>query len=395
MSRIAAALALMLASAGALAAQKPGGGLAARKPMEGAWIVRLGRDTVAVERYKRTGNAINLEQVLHTPQTSLRRTHLEWAPDGRLSNAMLMLHRIGATMDAPLLGSTTLTVKGDSGTIVVKQGDSTLAPRHIAIKGDAIPAMQFSYLPYELAAMRLRASRKDSIEVHMLGLGPQPPLATRVKRLGKDSVTFTNQLLTYRAKVDKVGRLWGMHAPGSTFRVKVERLPAVDINAIATAWLAADEKGAKMGMLSIPDSVMTNIGGADIAIKYSRPSKRGRVIFGEIVEWNKVWRTGANSATMFTTSKDLMFGGTHVPAGSYTLFTLPTQTGATLIINKQTGQWGTEYKPEMDLARIPMTTKKIANPLERFVITIDPQGNGGVLKLSWDTMEMAVPFTVM
>ena len=386
MSRIASGIALLLATSGSLAAQKP---------EEGAWIVRLGRDTVAVERYKRTGDAISLEQVLHTPQTSLRHTHLEWTTDGRLSNAMLMLHRIGAAVDAPLLGSTTLTVAGDSGTIVVKRGDSTLAPRQIAVKSDAIPSIQFSYLPYEMAAIRLRASKKDSIEVQLLGLGPQPPIVTTVKRIGKDSVTFTNQFISYRAKVDKDGRLWGMHAPGSTFQVKVERLPAVDINAIASAWAAADEKGAKMGMLSIPDSVKTNVGGADIAIKYSRPAKRGRVIFGEIVQWNKVWRTGANSATMFTTSKDLMFGGTHVPAGTYTLWTLPTPAGTTLIINKQTGQWGTDYKPEMDLARIPMSTKKTVEPLERFVIVVEPQSNGGVLKLAWDTMEMVVPFTVM
>ncbi len=386
MSRIATALALVLASAG---------GLAAQKPEEGAWIVRLGRDTVAVERYKRTGDAISLEQVLHTPQTSLRHTHLEWTTDGRLAKVIMRLHRVGASTDAPLLGSTTLTVLGDSGAIVVKRGDSTLAPRQIGIKGDAIPAIQLSYLPYEMAAVRLRASKKDSIEVHFLSFSNQPSIATQAKRLGKDSVLFSNQFVSYRAKVDKDGRLLGMHAPGSTFQVKVDRLPAVDINAIATAWVAADEKGAKMGTLSIADSVMTNVGGADIAIKYSRPAKRGRVIFGEIVQWNKVWRTGANSATMFTTSKDLMFGGTHVPAGSYTLWTLPTPTGTTLIINKQTGQWGTEYKPEMDLARIPMTTKKTAEPLERFVIAVEPQGNGGVLKLGWDTMEMIAPFTVM
>ncbi|MDQ3519394.1 MAG: DUF2911 domain-containing protein [Gemmatimonadota bacterium] len=386
MSRIAIALALVLASAG---------GLSAQKPEEGAWIVRLGRDTVAVERYKRTGDAISLEQVLHTPQTSLRHTHLEWTTDGRLAKVIMRLRRVGASTDAPLLGSTTLTVLGDSGAIVVKRGDSTLAPRQIGIKGDAIPAIQLSYLPYEMAAVRLRASKKDSIEVHFLSFSNQPSIATQAKRIGKDSVLFSNQFVSYRAKVDKDGRLLGMHAPGSTFQVKVDRLPAVDINAIATAWVAADEKGAKMGTLSIADSVMTNVGGADIAIKYSRPAKRGRVIFGEIVQWNKVWRTGANSATMFTTSKDLMFGGTHVPAGSYTLWTLPTPTGTTLIINKQTGQWGTEYKPEMDLARIPMTTKKTAEPLERFVIAVEPQGNGGVLKLGWDTMEMIAPFMVM
>jgi len=119
------------------------------------------------------------------------------------------------------------------------------------------------------------------------------------------------------------------------------------------------------------------------------------VIFGgDPVPWNKVWRTGANAATQFTTSSDLMFGSTLVPAGKYTLWTLPTPTGARLIINSQTGQWGTDYDMTKDFARVDLASKALAQPVEQFTIAVVPQGTGGVLRFSWDTTEYSIPFTI-
>ena len=119
------------------------------------------------------------------------------------------------------------------------------------------------------------------------------------------------------------------------------------------------------------------------------------MIFGsDVVPWNKVWRTGANAATQFTTSNDLVFGSTVVPAGKYTLWTLPTPTGAKLIINSQTGQWGTDYDMSKDFARLDMQTKTLSQPVDQFTIAVVPQAAGGVLRLSWDTTEYSIPFTI-
>jgi hypothetical protein len=89
-----------------------------------------------------------------------------------------------------------------------------------------------------------------------------------------------------------------------------------------------------------------------------------------------------------------MFGETLVPAGKYTLWTLPTPTGTKLIINKQTGQWGTSYDPQQDLVRLDMAQTSLAQPVEQFTIAVTPQGPNGILRISWDDREYSIPFRV-
>ena len=125
--------------------------------------------------------------------------------------------------------------------------------------------------------------------------------------------------------------------------------------------------------------------GKTVIIKYSRPSMRGRKIFGELVPYGKEWRTGANSATSFTTDTAVDIGGTAIPAGSYTLYTIPGEKSWQLIINKQTGQWGTKYDEAQDLARIPMKVTQRSSGLEIFTISFDKSGgSSATLKLEWE-----------
>lgn len=125
--------------------------------------------------------------------------------------------------------------------------------------------------------------------------------------------------------------------------------------------------------------------GKTVTIDYSRPSMRNRKIFGGLVPYDQVWRTGANAATSLKTNVDLDIGGTSVPAGNYTLYTLPGMKSWQLIVNKQTGQWGTEYNQSQDLARIPMKVTQRSSGLETFTISFDKTGgDSGVLKLEWE-----------
>ena len=155
----------------------------------------------------------------------------------------------------------------------------------------------------------------------------------------------------------------------------------------------ADHRCA-IGALSTRDTVQASVAGAEVVVDYGRPSVRGRQILGEVVPFGEVWRTGANQATHFTTSRDLQVGATTIPAGTYTLWTVPSPGGAELIVNAQTGQWGTSYDPSRDLVRIPLEVREAREPVERFTITVDPQQGGGVLRLSWHTFEWRLPFTV-
>ena len=124
--------------------------------------------------------------------------------------------------------------------------------------------------------------------------------------------------------------------------------------------------------------------GKTIAIDYSRPSVKGRKIFGGLVPYGQVWRTGANAATTMKTDTNLTIGGANVPAGTYTLYSIPEDKKWTLIINKQTGQWGTAYDEKQDLARVDMKVSKNAAPTEQFTIGFDQTGaTAAVLKLDW------------
>jgi hypothetical protein len=172
------------------------------------------------------------------------------------------------------------------------------------------------------------------------------------------------------------------------------RVTNLDFDGIAKSWAAYETAHGPAGATSPADTVRATVGAANIEIAYSRPFKRGRRIFGNIVPLDSVWRTGANAATMFTTTADLMFGNTLVPAGKYTLWSLPTATGAKLIINSQTGQWGTDYDASKDFARLDMTQTTLASPVEEFTFAVIPQGTGGIIRFAWDDREFSIPFRV-
>jgi hypothetical protein len=147
--------------------------------------------------------------------------------------------------------------------------------------------------------------------------------------------------------------------------------------------------------LSPPATAKATIAGKEISIDYSAPSKRNRVIFGELVPYGKVWRTGANAATTLHTAANLTIGDLNVPAGTYTLYSIPTEHDWTLIVNKQNGQWGTEYDEKQDLGRVKLKVAPVRSSVETFVVGIQPtKGNEAVLTFTWDTIEASTRIAV-
>lgn len=132
-------------------------------------------------------------------------------------------------------------------------------------------------------------------------------------------------------------------------------------------------------------------GGKSVKTDYSSPRMKGRKIFGELVPFGQVWRTGANEATTFVPSSDIVVGGKTVPAGSYTIFTVPNADKWTLIINKKTGEWGIPYKYESDeLARVDMKVSKLPSPVENFTISYVKSGSGCILQVDWESTRASV-----
>lgn len=134
-----------------------------------------------------------------------------------------------------------------------------------------------------------------------------------------------------------------------------------------------------------------------ISIDYGVPHARGRAVAGALApDLGGVWRLGANEATTLVTEADLDIGGTTVPKGSYTLFAETTKGAWKLVVNKKTGQWGTEYDKSMDLARIPLKERTLATPIESLTIWLIPGGEGatGELRFAWGTLEHSVAWSV-
>jgi hypothetical protein len=131
--------------------------------------------------------------------------------------------------------------------------------------------------------------------------------------------------------------------------------------------------------------------GKSVKTDYSSPRMNSRKIYGNLVPFGKVWRTGANEATTFVTSGDLVVGGKAVPAGAYTIFTVPNADKWTLIINKKTGEWGIPYKYESDeLARVDMKVSKLPSPVENFTISYAKSGSGCALQIDWESTRASV-----
>ena len=170
-----------------------------------------------------------------------------------------------------------------------------------------------------------------------------------------------------------------------------QRIALLTLVLVAVATLAFAQQDKSKRASPPAQAVCKFSDGKSITVDYSSPRAKGRKIYGGLVPYGEVWRTGANEATSFVTTADLTVGGKDVPAGSYTIFTVPTADKWTLIINKKTGEWGIPYKYESDeLARVDMGVGKTPVPIENFTISFHEMGNGCHMYLDWENTRATV-----
>ena len=195
--------------------------------------------------------------------------------------------------------------------------------------------------------------------------------------------------------VDSGGRMLTYSGTRSTYKVAVARTAAPpDIEAIGDR-LAAAERRTGQQHVSVRDTARATIGTATFSVDYGRPLARGRTLLGDVISYDRVWRTGANAATQFTTSAPITLAGLSLPSGTYTLWTVPRVGRVDLIVNKQTGQWGTEYRRAQDLGTGPMTSDSVDPPVEKFTISIEPRdARQGTLAMAWGTFRWTAPIVV-
>jgi hypothetical protein len=363
-----------------------------------AFVVTLGNDTTVVDGFVRSANRLEGELVRRAPMTLQTRYAVDLDAAGRPTRMWYRTRRPDGSIPPNGADSVVLVFGGDSVTRSVhRAGVAAMVATATGVAG-AMPLITDSYAMYELALRAARASGRDSTQLaflpvaaQRLALNPWParftsPTSARVYYFGDPQ----------QVTLDAAGRVLAVDATGTTNKVRVARVASANIPALAADFAAREASGAALAQTT-RDTTRASVGGASLWVDYGRPVARGRQIFGQggIVPPGLVWRTGANAATHFRTDRALDFGGTAVPAGTYTLYTLPDASGGwQLIVNRQTGQWGTVYDQARDLARIPLRVEALPTPVERFTIAVEPQGAGGVLSLSWDRTRLSAPFSV-
>ncbi|HEX8385063.1 MAG TPA: DUF2911 domain-containing protein, partial [Rubricoccaceae bacterium] len=204
------------------------------------------------------------------------------------------------------------------------------------------------------------------------------------------------------AETDADGRLVALDASETTRKLVVSRALDADVDAAALRYAALDAAGRGLGPLSGRAEATVTLGGATVTVDHGQPALRGRDVWGTVVPWGRVWRTGADRATHLTATRDLVLGAAEgatlrVPAGTHTLYTVPEPDGGALVVSRQTGQNGASYDASQDHGRVPLAVRTLGAPVERLEVAVEPGAGGGPdgrLVVRWGLRELSVPVRV-
>ena len=189
-------------------------------------------------------------------------------------------------------------------------------------------------------------------------------------------------------RFDDKGKLIRADWRETTYRYQITRGPDVDVASFARRWAEDDKRGAGVGALSPRDTSHATVGGAAVTVEYSRPAARGRNIWGDVVQFDKVWRLGADMATHFATTSDLMIGGIKIPTGRYTIWMELARNGTSyLIVNKRVNIFGTMYNPDSDFVQIPLERVPLTGAVERLTLGVVD----GKFRIAWGDAAWVAP----
>jgi hypothetical protein len=177
--------------------------------------------------------------------------------------------------------------------------------------------------------------------------------------------------------------------------VRIVTLAAIGILVIGAAVVVVETRQARQ-RASPHESVSATVDGSEMTITYGRPYMRGRMIFGRLIPWDRVWCPGADEATTLDSTRPLRLGALTVPPGPHTIWIRPTPDTWTLVVSKESSGFHTNYNSSADLGRVEMMKRTVAEPVEQltFAIAKNATGTGGAITMTWETTEVSVPFTV-
>ena len=378
-------------------------------PERYGFVALLGNDTVSVERISRSPTRLVTDGVDRWPFVRRRHTEFELAADGTIRRMVMDVRTPNGRSPRERERRITADFSTDAVTISIRDSRGVRDTSFATGGAITVPhvSMMYSVIELEIAAALLRAAATrlaagDSVPFRQFypdrDVGPSFTLHRGfVIRSGGDKVELRHGWLagTGDVTVDSSGRMLAYSGMRSTYKVAVARTTtALDVESIGDRFAAAEQRTGP-AQLSVRDTARGVIGSAILSVDYSRPRARGRTLLGDVISYDRVWRTGANAATQFTTTAPITLAGLSLPAGTYTLWTAPHVGRVDLIVNRQTGQWGTEYGRAHDLGTAPMTSDSVDPPVERFTISIEPKDDrNGTLAMAWGTFRWTAPIVL-
>lgn len=380
-----------------------------QQPERYGFVARLGQDTVSLESVTRRGNTLASDEVDRFPRVRQRHTEITLAPDGGIRHLVMDI-TTPSEPENQRVRHVVADVTNDS--ILMTKRDGSAYTRWAFATGGAtmmahVPQMYSLYELYFASALgRLAASPStphDTVHLRQFYIDREfDRFALHnavVHRLQGGKAEIWHDWLSGigEATVDSAGRMLRYSGARTTYKVDVARLSEPpNVQPVAAQFAALEKKNGGVTQLSVRDTTRASIGRATFMVDYGRPLARGRQLLGNVIPYGNVWRTGANAATQFTTSAPITLAGIKLPAGTYTLWTLPQAGGTELIVNKQFGQWGTSYNPAQDLGRAKMASDSVGTPVQRFTISIvAADAQHGTLVMEWGPFRWTAPIVVV
>ncbi|MFN0014843.1 MAG: DUF2911 domain-containing protein [Saprospiraceae bacterium] len=357
----------------------------------GVLVVTLGTDTTFIHKFDIRGDSF-FSQIL-SMATGLRLTEGRgaFAPDGSLKSVISAVSTLDSAGNWRQVQETQISTTTDSTIVrILRDGQTTF--RNFAgsciltNNGDAASFQLFPVYGY-------RAPKRTGDSVvyrHVTPLGARDFVITRT---GQNTVRTRSSFMgPITLFLDKKGRLLSVDALGSSLNFTAQVYRNADFEALKKHFAQKQRQtGAKLAV-SVRDTARLVQGEQQVTVNYWRPSARGRKVFGGIVPLGRYWRLGANNATEITFAQPVIFENQTLPAGKYTLFALPTEQGWTLMINRKTGIWGTEYDAAADVLRVPLLVEALTAYVEQLTISILPLADGGMLTVDWEKTRLKVAF---
>lgn len=351
------------------------------------FVTTLGDDTLAVEQFMKTDSGMVANVILRSPETRFSKYSLILDETGGIT----LMQRtdyptaVGFTGEGAL--TQTITRQGDSLNVEF-YGENEARAYMAPYEPGVLPFIDMVHWPFELAFNAAVETGQDTVNQPLLSGNRISNFV--IAEIEDDSMTIRHPFRgVMGVNVTPEGNIKHLDAGLTTRKLKVNRVNSVDMSALSDRFAQNP-----MGELSGAISAEYSFNGTNFRVDYGSPQKRGRDLFGGIVPYGERWRTGANRATHFYTSSDIQIGDLEVPAGEYTIFTIPEEDGGTMIINSETGQNGNSYDESQDFGRVPMQVEQTDEMTEAFTITLEETDEGGRLNLIWGNTVYFVNFTV-